>query len=178
MNARTHYETLAKQAAASEWIKYSEQKPTNEGPYEWRVPSTAVPGLIVTCVAHMRKRGAGYTEVISPVFDYWDGYRVHVPDGTEWREVSDIKKTQWHEITSIAAEGVVNVPCPFCGMEPSWEAHIASMSGGYVIGSDPHRLNEWKLNCCTWAKTPRFRDPRELSEKRNAMLAARTGASA
>lgn len=159
-------------APITEWISYSEQRPSSEGPFAWRVPSVAVHGLIVTCVAHMRERGAGYTRVISPVFDYWDGYRVLVPDGLQWKSAPEGANADWHKITDLNVEGVTNAPCPYCGKEPKWDAHIASPHGGYIIGGDPHRLNEWKLNCCSWASTPRMRDPRQIAEKRNAVLNA------
>ncbi len=58
------------------WTLYSERRPDKAGVYEWRVPSKAVPGAVLIVAAHMRMRGAGFSQVLSPSFDHWDGYRV------------------------------------------------------------------------------------------------------
>lgn len=152
------------------WVSYAERRPERTGPYLWRVPSKAVPGVIVTCVAHMRKRVSGYEDTISPVFDHWDGYRVHVPDGVEWKDDHSGTKTEWHKITGIDVEGVENVSCPYCGNVPTWKAYAMHPGGGCIVNAGPHQLNDWALQCCAWGKTPSFNDPRKLAEIRNAAL--------
>lgn len=156
----------------SPWILYADQKPLNVGVYQWRVPSVAVPGLIVTFYARMRERGAGFVQTISPAFDHWDGYQVIVPTGTEWREVKNPLVLARHECAAIQPEGVSLVPCPFCGKVPTWQALEASSSGGVFVDCSPHRYNKWWLECCEWSRTPRFHDPRELASHRNGLLIA------
>lgn len=154
----------------TEWISYAQEQPAEKGVYEWRVPSTAVPGLIVTCFAHMRERGAGYRDVISPVFDHWDGYNVLVPKGLQWRKTDQHANLKWHVVTEPQPEGVENDPCPYCQTIPLWQSIIGSPSGGVALSSDPHRANRWWLECCQWSLTPRFADPRTLANQRNEML--------
>lgn len=150
-----------------DFIAYETQRPPAAGLYEWRVPSTAVPGLIIRCVAEYRIRGAGYTDVLSPAFDHWDGYRVIVPHGIGWRQTMHENPIQVLEV-----EGVFVAPCPFCEQAPKWSAHAASMYGGFMICPEPHRLNYWQLSCCDWGRTPPFRDPRELCRVRDAAFAS------
>lgn len=89
----------------SDWIAYAEQKPETASAYLWRLPSVGVPGLVVTFIAHMRTRGAGYENVLSPLFDYWDGYRVILPQGVQWQptESTDVK---WHCYGGMRVEGI------------------------------------------------------------------------
>lgn len=157
--------------AATEWHTYSEQKPPKEGAYRWRVPSVAVPGLFVVFVAHMRERGAGYVRAVSPVFDYWDGYRLHVPAGTQWQEVDETVACKSYEATEVSVDAPASYACPYCGKQPTIKGFQRGSSGGVVIGNHPHEFNAWHLECCQWARTPSFKDPRELIAKRNAVLA-------
>lgn len=152
------------------WIAYADRKPDKAGVYQWRVPSKRVPGLIVTFFAHMLERNAGYSRVLSPTFDHWDGYNLHVPKGTEWREAAEPPETKPHQSTGLCVDGVDNAPCPFCKAFPRWKAVEKSNNGGMFIGSDPHEFNTWWLECCAWAKTPHFDDPRKLAVARNALI--------
>lgn len=152
------------------WTKYEERRPEVAGPYLWQVPSVRVPGLTVEFVAHMRKRGAGYRDVLSPSFDHWDGYQVHVPVGTLWTATALVCKE--HETrVGLTLPNIELKTCPFCRRVPTWHGTEQSRGGGVYIGSDPHQFNSWWLECCSWARTPHFDDPRELAKQRNEMLA-------
>lgn len=153
------------------WIDYSERKPDAVGVYEWRIPSVAVPGMVVITCAHMRARGAGYTNTISPVFDHWDGWRVHVPAGLQWRAAPEGIEFPAHRHSALLIEGEADVPCPYCKRVPTWAASWRS-GGGTVISSDPHHYNNWWLECCSWSRTPHAPDPRKITTFRNAILAA------
>lgn len=151
---------------AAEWKQYSDIKPAAEGVYRWRVPSQSCAGLIVTFLATMRARDAGHQTVLSPAFDQWDGYRVLVPEGTEWQElVAQPSGVRDHDYLEVEPEGVVNAPCPFCGARPTWFA-----APDYICAG-PHESREWSLKCCEWvSERVRALDPRALSERRNAAL--------
>lgn len=152
------------------WRDYAVEKPPAEGIYEWRVPSFAVSGLIVRSLAHNRTRGAGHKDAISPAFDYWDGYNLHVPPGTQWREPPEGVKLERYEQRLVCAEGVEFEPCPFCKNEPKLKGYVRASNGGAVVTSDAHRINHWWLECCAWARSPYYSDPRVLAETRKALL--------
>jgi len=145
------------------WIPYAERRPESAGQYQWRLPSVRTPGLFVTFIAYMRERGAGFENVLSPVFDRWNGYSVSVPKGTEWRPAPEGTKPadHWCRVTDVQPEGVELAPCPYCKRVPVW-----SMSAY----DEPHTATGWELKCCSWARTPSYADPRELAAKRNEAL--------
>lgn len=160
---------LSERATQGEWVNYPDERPP-EGFCEWRLPSVAVPGLTVTLIAKMRERGAGYQTVLSPVFDYWDGYNVHVPNGLQWRPISEQPAIQQHETIGPFPEGVTLVPCPFCGNTPKWRSS-ESDGRGTTICAAPQRHNSWWLApCCKWCASPRYRDPRKLASARTGLL--------
>jgi hypothetical protein len=152
-----------------DWREYSEIKPPEAGVYEWSVPSRTCEGMRVIVLAHHRKRGAGHRSVLSPVFDYWDGYRVHVPKGTLWRETTEGADIKWYQQRLIGIDGLDFAPCPFCGEIPRLKGNITS-GNGVILSDDPHRINSWWLECCAWAKTPHYSDPRELEKARHAKI--------
>lgn len=154
------------------WREYGAEKPTAAGVYEWRVPSARVAGLTVRCLAHFEMRNAGYQKVLSPAFDYWDGYRLHVPAGTEWREAAEGHGLKQYEQRFVCAEGVELEPCPFCRQVPKLVGIERASGGGVYCSSDAHRYNSFWLECCSWAKSPHFSDPRKLAEARHAALKA------
>jgi hypothetical protein len=158
-----------------DWIDYNVERPTTEGVFEWRVPSIALPDAIVIVAAHMRKRGAGYKDVISPKFDYWDGYRVHVPKGLQWRDTVEHKGIKSFEQKLLGVEGVSHCDCIYCGKTPTLHAVQWSSGGGVVVGAAPQYLNSWWLECCAWGKTPHLSDPREIERVRRAAIARATG---
>lgn len=153
------------------WVRYEDQRPESEGIYAWRVPSVALSGALVTFHAWMRVRGAGFKTVISPSFDHWDGYRVQVPSGTEWRPADDGAECKWHEVVRVGVEGLDFCVCPYCNKTPILDGYQRGASGGIVVSNDVHRFNHWWLNCCAWGKTPALSDPREIERIRRAALA-------
>lgn len=152
------------------WNNYSETKPEAEGVYEWRVPSRRVSGLIVTFLAWMEMRNAGYSQQLAPSFSHWDGYRLTIPAGVQWRRAAADAVCKTHEYKAVAVEGVTNCACPFCGKSPSLRGAEFSLHGGVFVGSAPYDFNSWQLECCSWARTPRLEDPRELYLARNAAI--------
>ncbi len=159
---------------ANVWTDYGEKKPPVAGPYEWLVPSQVVKGMTVRVLAHFRERGAGYKEVLSPEFDYWDGYRVHVPAGTQWRAAPEGTDLKPYKQELLCVEGLDFVPCPYCQRKPRLNGVCRASDGGVVITGDAHKFNSWWLECCSWAHTPRFTDPRELEATRSKVLTAQS----
>ena len=144
-------------AAENPWIDFAKDRP-EKGLVEWRIPSVAIPGMVVIVAAHMRVRGAGFVTVLSPIFDYWDGYRVHVPRGLQWR------KAGLHDIRTcdekvIEIEGLDIAPCIYCGRVPSIKTYDQR---------SPHQSGAWRFQCCDWGNTPSMKDPREIEKVRRA----------
>ncbi|MDR6393484.1 hypothetical protein [Paraburkholderia phenoliruptrix] len=159
------------------WTDYATERPATEGVYEWRVPSIAVPGAVVILAAHMRKRGAGYKDVISPVFDYWDGYRVHVPLGLQWRSTESHSDLKSYDQRLLGVEGLDHCECIYCGKKPRLHAVQAGRDGGVIVSGSPQHLSSWWLNCCSWGKTPHLSDPREIERIRRAAIDKARGQS-
>jgi len=152
------------------WRDYPQEKPPEVGVYEWSVPSRVCEGMRVIVLAHHRKRGAGAVSVLSPEFDHWDGYKVTVPKGTRWREAPEDVDLPKYKLWPVRVEGLTFASCPFCQTVPRLYAAERWHDGGMTISPAPQRLNSWWLECCAWAKTPRFSDPRELENARRAKL--------
>ena len=150
---------------AGEWTPYAKRRPDREGVFKWRIPSVAIPGMVVIVAAHMRERGAGYVNAVSPAFDYWDGYQLHVPAGTEWME-SDGLIVQRYEVLAIEIEGLSLASCIYCGKVPSI-SHFGR--------SNPHESKEWRFDCCRWGTTPVRTDPREIEAVRRKAFSAASG---
>jgi hypothetical protein len=150
------------------WTLYTERRPETVGPYLWQVQSIRVKGLVVQFVAWMRERGAGYRQVISPSFDYWNGAEVLVPAGTKWATTEVVCKE--HQSVGLTLPQVELLPCPFCRVVPFWHGVESPSGGGVIVGSAPHEYNSWWLECCSWAKTPHRPDPRDIAEQRNRMI--------
>lgn len=153
----------------STWINYAEQRPKAAGAYRWRLPSLAVPGLFVIFTAHMRERGAGHERVLSPMFDYWDGYRILLPEGVQWQELDSPSTCARHEVKDVAIEGLEIRECPYCLKAPKLDG-VLRYNGGGVGLSEPNKFNSWQLKCCTWGQTPTYADPRELVASRERVL--------
>lgn len=149
----------------SPWIRLKDQAPTEAGLYEWRVPSKAVPGAVLIVVAKMRKRGAGFESVLSPEFDYWDGYRVHVRCDVAWRPTDYAPTAHQRTPIVLGIEGLELAPCSCCGKTPHFEA-VQRDAYGQTICPDPWNLNSWKFQCCSWGSTPWMADPREIERIR------------
>lgn len=159
-----------------EWRDYATDKPTDQGVYEWLVPSAQCAGMNVIVLCYFRERGAGYTRVLSPLFDHWDGYRVTVPKGTKWRFPTEPANIKLYEQVLLGVEGLNLCECPFCGNLPRLRGIESASGGGVYAGSDAHQFNTWWLECCAWTRTPHLRDPRELEKARRALIAKARGA--
>lgn len=136
----------------SEWRSYEKEKPPVEGHFWWRVSSHTFEDTNVCpeWVAKFRKRGAGYTDVLSPEFDYWDGYRVIVPENLEWRELEQHDKKD-----GIRHPGVDFKGCPFDGYQPVLKWHRSGGGRGIIVGEPFYRADSFKLSCpCCRIETP------------------------
>jgi hypothetical protein len=162
-------------ATVGPWTLYSERRPTHEMPYEWRVASKAVEGLTLIVAAWMRTRWAGYSEALSPVFDYWDGYRLNVESPVEWRETEGHNDLKRHDIKIIEVEGFKPCACIYCGKVPTLKAEARARDGGLWCSPPPWNLNSWRLVCCQWGSSPWMDDPRKIEEKRREAFARARG---
>lgn len=162
-----------------QWVSYAERRPAAAGVYQWRIPSVVCSGLTVTFFAKMRERLAGHSTVLSPSFDYWDGWKVIVPPQTEWRAVDYQRECKTLDYLDVVAEGVEYAPCPFCGERPILKGLRTGYDGrGVVVGTGPHQWNAWWLECCRWAADVRLSDPRKLAEVRNAAISGARASTA
>ncbi len=157
------------------WTLYSERKPTQEIPYEWRVPSATVPGMTLIVAAYMRTRWAGYSEALSPVFDYWDGYCLHVQAPVEWRETAEHGELKRHDVKVISVEGLEPCACIYCGKVPTLKAEARARDGGLWCSPPPWQLNSWRFVCCAWGSTPWLDDPRAIEVRRREAIAKAKG---
>jgi len=148
------------------WTRYIDERPKEAGLYEWRVPSSAVPGMVLIVAAAMRMRGAGFETVLSPEFDYWNGYSVLVQCDVEWRETEFVPQKYQSTPAVLAIEGLDLSPCSHCGKVPRIKARHASSMGGIVLNPSPWNLNTWRFSCCAWGETPSMYDPREIERIR------------
>ncbi|MCP5002536.1 MAG: hypothetical protein GY941_01090, partial [Planctomycetes bacterium] len=150
-----------------EWTKYSDKKPTVAGTYMWKVPHSQIDDLTVIFSGNMIMRGNGYADdILSPNFDHWDGYTVHVPKNLEWAEYtgSGLKSPHHHEDLSFIGQHISK--CPFCKNTPKWKYH------GRWITAAPHQSDYWYLVCCKWTSgfSHRLFDPRKIMEQRESAL--------
>lgn len=149
----------------NEWTRFKASPPTEVGIYEWRIPSKAVPEMFIIVAAEMRWRGAGYKDVISPEFDYWDGYQVHVQCDVEWRKTTFLPEKNQRTPLVLSVEGLEISPCSHCGKVPSLRAHQVS-GYGVTVNANPWNLNSWQFVCCDWGSTPSMGDPRIIEKIR------------
>jgi hypothetical protein len=144
---------------------YAERKP-EEGLCIWRMAHKSEKFTLVF-TAEMRSRGAGFKNVLSPEFDYWDGYRVILPKGLiEWAEIPagmPLPRGLGNHVLDIP--GVEHENCPFCRSQPKWR------SGGFG-GYTPLNHTDFHLVCCKWFNGERNRshDPVALAAARNAAI--------
>ncbi|KNE28185.1 hypothetical protein AFM18_08460 [Achromobacter spanius] len=148
------------------WVRLKDQVPTEAGMYEWRVPSSTVPGMVLIVAAKMRMRGAGGTDVLSPEFDYWDGYRVLVQCEVEWRPTAFVPGKYQRTPAVLGIEGLEISPCSRCGKVPGITAHQVHPHGGVICNPVPWQLNSWKFVCCAWGETPTLNNPLEIERIR------------
>jgi len=131
------------------WTKYEDVKPP-EGRYWFRVDPSYYNrwgGRQVEFASLMRERGAGGQRVISPDFDHWDGYRVHVPRGIEWAPITDQEILDYKHPHSLDKEffkvpDLDLKPCPFCGRAPKVDWH-----GRYITAPIWH-VEMFSIRCC------------------------------
>ena len=157
----------------SSWTKYKDEKPKDAGVYKWRQKHKA--SFVQIFYAEMRMRGnGGRGQVLSPAFDYWDGYAVHVPDDLEWCVPDDTEDAlRRSKYKTVEVEGVSLKPCPFCGKTPEISGSQCGRPGGgdgTVVCAKPENFNTWRLTqCCRMVSSFNgFPSPFDLSEKWNA----------
>jgi hypothetical protein len=146
---------------------YRKEKPLIAGWYVWRLPHRFLEGVTLVFLAKYRKRGAGFETVLSPDFDYWDGYRVLLPSGSiEWAEYDGEDPKRGKELLDVV--GVDNAPCPFCKNKPTWRYH------GRYICAPPTDTEYFYLECCHWFDgfKSRMANPIKLATTRNEALSA------
>lgn len=147
---------------------YTTERPTVAGIYVWRAPSKVLSGLTVAWVDELSYRGAGHTDVLSPAFGYWDGYRVHVPKGLEW----DVAPADVARHSSARCKYILDVtgaeplePCPFCERTPKWVFNAESVLGR------PFEHGRWtRPSCCRWIGEQSRHDPRDIAPAWNAAV--------
>lgn len=158
-------EPVSSEVEPMPWTEYVASRPTEPGLYLWRLPSAVCVGLFVIVAAKMRARGAGYATVLSPDFDHWDGYQVHVPPCLSWRA------TDGQADGHVEPDGFTLGACPFCGNVPRWSAFERTSDGGLMCSARPQSLNEWRVQCCQWIAGPRAADPRHIAAAWNRVAA-------
>lgn len=149
--------------ADNPWIDFAKTHP-EKGLVEWRIPSSAIPGMVVIVAAHMRVRGAGFDTVLSPIFDYWDGYRVYVPSGLQWRKAG-LHNIRTCDEKVIGIDGLDVTPCIYCGKIPAIQT---------CDQRSPHQSGAWRFQCCGWGSTPTMKDPREIEKVRRTAFSRAT----
>lgn len=143
------------------WIlNYRKQPPDKPGLYAWDVCHRL--GLKIKFTAKYQWRMAGCRRVLSPAFEYWDGYRLLLPQGTILWEKTDETK----EFKILNIQDIENKPCPFCGKVPEWGY------GGRFISASPLDSEYFYLVCCGYFNgfLNRHRDPRAIATWRNTAL--------
>ncbi|WP_241173591.1 hypothetical protein [Serratia marcescens] len=145
-----------------EWINYSERRPETAGVYLWRMSSRAAKDINVIARKKFRLRGAGYQDVLSPEFDYWDGYSVTVPSELQWAENDESVPDILFESLPEANE------CPFCKKRPIIKAF--EWDRGCRVNPEPYILNKFQLKCCGWIAAVTFDSPVVAIESWNSKL--------
>lgn len=153
----------ASEEGGLEFRDYREEKPLTARWYVWGLPHNSLGGVYLIFLAKYRIRGAGYTNVLSPEFDHWDGYNVLIPKGKiEWAEYTKKPPKIGHELLEVV--GVINAPCPFCKKVPKWRF--------YSVWHSPNKAESFYLECCDWVNGSKIRmgNPLDLARKRNNVL--------
>lgn len=107
-----------------------------QGMITWKGTRDGIPLLFN---AEMRFRGAGRENVLSPEFDYWDGYQVHVKHEVEWAEELydiDAKRKEVRPLVDIT-------PCPFCKETPKVQYNAP-------VGWPPMKADNFHMVCCSF----------------------------
>tara|TARA_Y100000310_G_C20575740_1_gene760305 strand:- start:520 stop:957 length:438 start_codon:yes stop_codon:yes gene_type:complete len=136
--------------AMCNWTDYDGINSLPVGEYLWRVSHQHLDSVVVQFRDKVRLRGHGHGDrVASPKFDYWDGYRVHLPDGLQYRSVD-------RNDPAVTVEGIDLLTCPFCGEPVMWAFHAG------FIGAAPHQRGSFEIKHC-FADVQRD-DPRKAAE--------------
>ena len=144
----------------SDWNSYKGIDSLPVGTYYWRVPHSRL-DVVVCGKSEVRMRGHGYEDpVASPEFDYWDGYRVHLPKGLQFRELREDDPGFMVEDLSLSA-------CPFCGVVPEMTALCN------YIGYDLHKVSIFTIEHC-FAKV-KGSDPRVVAKMWNTRAVTKEG---
>lgn len=144
--------------AEIEFKDYKKERPQEEGLYIWRAKHQYIKDMTITFLGEFRWRGNGHNPmVLSPDFDFWDGYRIHLID-CEWCDYEGEGKSR----DIIKIDGCELLPCPFCGKTPKFESFTYH----------PTNTDEWFISDCCFLSRKIYggRDPRELCELRNGRL--------
>jgi len=133
------------------WTKYSEKKPDVQGVYLWRMQSQKVNGLTVIARAKFRLCRVGHENVLSPEFDYWNGYSLILPGELQWAEDDAT-------LPDISFENLPDAKaCPFCKKVPTIRSF--EWDHGCRISPEPYILNKFQLKCCGWISGVNFESP-------------------
>jgi hypothetical protein len=142
---------------------YSKNKPPCPGWYVWRVRHKTMEDVLITFLAQFRVRGTGFTKIVSPEFDYWDGYKVLLPKVIEWAPYKGEKPKDYNnKVLNINSLYIAR--CPFCKETPEL------IYSGRFIGATPIDSEYWQFSCCGWASSPRIINPVKLINRRNCLL--------
>ena len=142
---------------------YLKEKPPYPGWYIWRVRHKTMKDVLITFLARFRVRGAGFTKIVSPEFDYWDGYKVYIPKKIEWALYKgEEPKNYSNKVLNINSLYITK--CPFCKEIPEL------VYSGRFIGATPIDSEYWRFSCCVWTNSPRTINPIKLINKRNNLL--------
>ena len=159
---------------ASDWQLYSKERPTTVGFYLWRSPLMLDKDVIVEFSAEFRLSGTASDDspVLSPAFDYWDGYQVHVPPCTEWH----VKSYSSTKTDNLDVVGLLLLPCPFCGETPVIEGRQRASGSGIFMKDEPYAYNNWNLMCCKWINVcgPHFTSPLTMGAEWNTRVGGRS----
>jgi len=127
----------------SDWKSWANEPATEPGVYRWRLPAQDSAGVSVRpeWSAEAVMRWAGHSKSLQPSFGHWDGYRMCVPDGLEWREL----RPEEGGVDTVWVGSQIPA-CPFCGGEPSVVSR-QRVAGGTVVGAIPPRHNTFQMHC-------------------------------
>ncbi|WP_033416878.1 hypothetical protein [Hahella ganghwensis] len=159
---------MSNKSSKHHFTKYADAPPKHPGWYIWRCEHKQLKGVVITFIDKFRKRGAGHTNVLSPSFDYWNGYQVLVPNGLDWAPYEGSPPKQNIDHTLNINELTLN-KCPFCNEVPR-----LTYSGRF-IGASPLDSTDWRLKCCSWITGPRIPNPVYLIEQWNKKTSPKPG---
>lgn len=147
------------------WIPWSVKQPENPGMYWWRLQSAVLPELTLIFAASLKTCNG----VTVPPFYHWNEWKAVVPP-CEWKPAPEVPVSS-HGEYSLSIENLEFQRCPFCGKIPTLNGYRWAADGGVIITASPQDYNCWWLQCCEWAGSPKYEDPRELERIRREAFA-------